>query len=149
MTGTRELKVTALNERLIDDLVGHRLRDIEWREFDFVFSFTTGMCVQVSCPWRIVSGDRIAFAEADDGQQFGRGEPVNGPADSKRLLVGRTVERIAIRADTADLTIVFENDVRLEIWTNSRLYERWELHDGSGLMVVAMGGGRPAIWGMA
>ena len=141
-----ETDAASVQQRLISDLVGYQLQDIEWREFDWLFSFTTGLCLRVACPWRIVSEGRLAFAESDDGQQFGLPAPVDGPRESKRLLIGRKVEGIVIRADTADLTILFENGMRLEIWSNYGGYEPWELYDKSGFQVVAMGGGTLAIW---
>jgi hypothetical protein len=144
----KQAEAAAAQERIADDLVGHRLQNLEWREHDWLFSFTTGSRLRVSCPWRIISGERISFAESDDGQQFGLPAPVNGAVKSKELLLGKTIEQIAIRADTADLTIAFRPGISLEIWNNSSGYEGWDLHDARGFLVVALGGGQLAIWGL-
>ena len=103
----KQAEAAAAQERIADDLVGHRLQNLEWREHDWLFSFTTGSRLRVSCPWRII-----------------------------------------IRADTADLTIAFRPGISLEIWNNSSGYEGWDLHDARGFLVVALGGGQLAIWGL-
>jgi hypothetical protein len=144
----RQSEASAVEERIAADLVGHQLQDLEWREHDLLFSFTTGARLRVACPWRIVSDGRISFAESDDGQFFGLPAPIDGAAKSKELLLGKAIEQIAIRADAADLTITFRSAVSLEIWNNSSGYEGWELHDARGFHVVAMGGGQLAIWGL-
>ena len=133
---------------MADDLLGNQLQSVERREHDWLFSFSTGLRLQAACPWRVVSDQRVAFGDGDDRQQFGLPAPIDGALKTEELLLGRTIQKVAIRYDTGDLTIAFD-EVSLEILNLSSGYEGWEMFApiGHGLQVIAMGGGQLAIWG--
>jgi hypothetical protein len=136
----------AVVDQIAANLIGHTLSDIEWRENNWLFLFSTGAELRIECLWRIVSDGRILFAESDDGQQFGRPVPVDGRFESRRLLLGKPIDGVRIRPDTADLTVVMNDATLLELWSNSSGYEAWEFYDTEGFHAVAMGGGRLATW---
>ena len=62
----------------------------------------------------------------DDGEWFGRKEPVDAEAEANEILAGRHVEDTSIDADTGDLHVLFSGAVRLDLIHNSRGYEAWE-----------------------
>jgi hypothetical protein len=139
----------AVADKLSGSLVGDQLQDLERREHDWAFVFRSGIRLQVVCRWRIISGDQIAFADRDNGQQFGLPAPLDGVNTSKALLWGNAIQGISIRADTADLTISFGNGILLEILNDSSGYEGWEMCQapyGVGFQIIAMGGGQLAVW---
>jgi hypothetical protein len=141
----------AVADRLSRALVGDQLQGLERREHDWVFVFRSGIHLQVVCRWRIISGDHIAFADQDDGQQFDLGAPLDGVNTSKILLLKKAIRGISIRADTADLTISFADGTLLEIMNDSSGYEGWEMRQSpyeTGFQVIAMGGGQLAAWGL-
>ena len=114
------------------------------REHDWAFSFGEGTHLGVSIPWRIVTADGIVFAEADDNQQFGLPQPIDGQALTNKLLSGRRVAAFDVDARTADLRITFDGEVRLEMFNYSSGYEGWSAAvqiDGETMSVVGLGGG--------
>ena len=108
---------------MADDLLGNQLQSVERREHDWLFSFSTGLRLQAAGPWRVVSDQRVAFGDGDDRQQFGLPAPIDGALKTEELLLGRTIQKVAIRYDTGDLTIAFDGEVSLEILNLSSGYE--------------------------
>ena len=125
-------------------LVGRHLIEVERRDFDWVFTFPNAGLV-AECPWRILCEGRIAHTNTDHAQKFGLPEPIDGEAESNRLLQNKTVESVTIREDTGDLTITFAGPTALEILNMSSGYEGWQFN-ASNLLVVAAGGGRLSIY---
>jgi hypothetical protein len=123
-------------------LVGRHLNRVKRREHDWAFTFdgASGSGLAASCPWRIIVGERIAFANGDDGQKFGLPEPLDGEHEAQHLLGQKAVERIAIRSDTGDLSITFAGSTVLEVLNMSSGYEGWSVEVG-GMSVIATGGG--------
>lgn len=128
---------------LLKSLKGASIKDIPDLEADnaWHFGFTVGG-LAVQCPWRVVSGGRIALGSVDHNQKFGLLEPVNGVARVSKLLKGKAVEGVKIHDLTSDLTIQFTDDLRLDVFNNSSGYEGWQYCDLQGLELVAQGGGR-------
>jgi hypothetical protein len=108
---------------LTTSLAGRHLTDVKRREYDWAFGFGANVSVQVSCPWRILVEDRIALTNSDDGQKFGLPAPVDGEDETRRLLAEKSIQRVAIRLDTGDLSVVFNCNTVLEVLNMSSGYE--------------------------
>jgi hypothetical protein len=102
--------------------------------------------LNIGCAWRLVSGKSIVLAGSDHGQKFGLPQPVDVCSEALRLISGTPVESVRIDEITADLSITFSGDMRLDLFNDSSGYEGWTFTDSSGLMLVAQGGGRIVIW---
>jgi hypothetical protein len=119
------------------------------REFDWRIDIDGEFGISVSAPWRIVANGRIALGAGDDGQMFGLPTPLDGEAKAKRLLDGRHIFKAAIDRRTADLTLIFDSDTRLDIFNSSSSYEGWVADWRIGkkqLLIVANGGGDLTIF---
>jgi hypothetical protein len=118
------------------------------REYDWAFGFGDDQVsgLAVGCPWRILTEDRIAFTNGDDGHQFGLPAPLDGEEATRRLLGQRPIERVLIRSETGDLSIVFSGKAILEVFNMSSGYEGWQIGI-PGMNVIATGGGELAIYG--
>lgn len=116
-------------------LKGQSCIDVIRYEFSWQFVFGKGCSLTVWCPWRIVSGGRIAVAHTDHEQQFGLPMPVDVVAKAIALLSNSKVLNATARQDTSDLTIDFDDDVRLELFTDSSGYEAWQLEDSDRICV--------------
>jgi hypothetical protein len=136
-----------IEETLTKHLSGRRLVTVTRREYDWNFRFedagASGLTAE--CPWRIIVSNRIALASSDDGHQFGQAVAVNAEKVSLGLLGSRIVERVSIRPDTGDASIVFSGNVVLEVLNMSSGYEGWRIGI-AGLLVIATGGGELAIF---
>jgi hypothetical protein len=110
-------------------------------EFDFV---AAGL--NLTCPWRIANHGGTVLGASDHGQKFGLPAPVDVISKTPEHLHGATVESVEIDPETSDLRIKFSDGARIDAFNDSSGYEGWNYSDRSGVMLVAMGGGRLAIW---
>lgn len=136
-----------VDETLAAHLAGRHLVAVRRREHDWNFSFgdAATSALSAECPWRIIAGNRIAFASSDDGHQFGLATPLDGEKVALSLLGEKPIERVSIRSDTGDLSISFLGNVVLEVLNMSSGYEGWQIGI-PGLSIVATGGGELAIF---
>ena len=133
---------------LSQKLTGRRC-SIQRREGDWAASIHGGGVISLGVPWRIISEGRIAFADQDDGQKFGLPAPLDGEAEANRLLSGKTIEKVTVDPETADLGLHFESGVRLEAFNYSAGYEGWQIilpPAEGGMWVIALGGGDVSIF---
>jgi hypothetical protein len=75
---------------------------------------------------------------------FGHTTPLDGEAEARRLLTGKRIAEASVDRQTADLTLRFDADTRLDVFNNSSRYERWQARcsvDGVWISVIALGGG--------
>lgn len=125
-------------------MAGLLLTVVERRDFDWAFGFAGGVAISASCPWRILIDGRIALTVSDDRQKFGLPAPVDAQDQTLRLLSQKPIERVAVRPDTGDLSIIFPEDAALELLNMSSGYEGWQINM-PGLNVIATGGGELAV----
>jgi hypothetical protein len=132
---------------LMAHLVGRRLIVTKRREYDWAFGFgdAPALGLSASYSWRILIEGRIAFTGNDDGQKFGLPSPLDGEEVTQRLLGHRIIERISIRTDTGDLSIIFSEGAVLEVLNMSSGYESWQI-GVPGTSVIGVGGGKLAIY---
>lgn len=128
-------------------LLGRRC-SVHRREHDWSFEFGAECSLAVSSPWRLVSPERVLVTDADDGQGFGRPQPVNAARSANEALAEAAVEAVAVAPVTADLTITFAGGLRLDVWAGSSGYEAWQAAfpgPAGERSLIAMGGGTLAI----
>lgn len=137
-----------LLDKLQQHLVGRHC-SIERREADWAANLEGGGSISLPVPWRIVADGRIAFADEDDGQQFGLPSPLDGQAEANRQLAGKAITSVSIDPETADLTVRFEGNVRLDAFNYSAGYEGWHINlppEQGGMWVIALGGGELTVF---
>lgn len=128
--------------------IGRRC-SVQRRECDWAVGLHGGGSFTLSAPWRVVHNGRIALADTDDGQRFGLDAPIDGEIWANRLLDGRSITSIVVDLETADLTIYFDGNVRIDVFNNSSGYEGWQAHfltDGDSISIIAMGGGEVVLY---
>jgi hypothetical protein len=102
--------------------------------------------LNLECPWRLLLNGAIALGDDDDGQQFGLPAPLDGVKEAEKLLSASQVSLVEIREGCGDLSLTFQNGVRLEAFNGSSGYEGWTCSGKIGVTVVAQGGGNLSIW---
>jgi len=105
-----------------------------------------GYRVQIECLWRLLSSDRLALTSGDDGQLFGRSEPVLAVSELATKLIGRVLDTIQVAQGTADLTLHFREHT-LQVLSDSSGYEAWQVEGPAGTVAVGQGGGNVAVLG--
>src|SRR5262245_42334912 len=124
-------------------LVGLRCRAIHRDEFSWRFAFDTAV-VTTPCLWRLLEAGRIRVTSEDDGHQFGLPAPVDARHEAESILLSRTIESAAVRADSGDLVLRLSHDLTLELLQTSGGYEAWHLTSADGQEIFATGGGELA-----
>jgi hypothetical protein len=139
--------VTALSAQ---DLVGQRLTSIDTTSAPnfWIFRFEHAQ-LSVETIWRLVSENQVIATGDDHGQMFGHRSPV----DSSSRLLGAVGEQCVSATSTGpvigDLTLKFGPQLRLELLVRSSGYESWMLARADGTQLVAVSGGRLALFGKA
>lgn len=126
---------------LLDWLAERRFRRCERREHARTFSFDGRAYLTVECLWRLLKDGRIALTNEDDGQRFGRNEPIDAVAEINRCLATAAVDSVTLREGTLDLQLQFSGGYVLEVLPSSSGYEAWNAGDGTKRFIALGGGG--------
>lgn len=94
---------------------------------DWCFLFTDKIYVIASGFWRLIKSDRIIFVSFDNGQQFGRTKPIDLIGEVTRQLTGKNLTEIIVKQNTADLTLLISDKIKIEIFIASSGYESYDL----------------------
>jgi hypothetical protein len=130
-------------------LVGRIVDAVERREGGAcVVALAGGYCVQIESLWRLLSSGTLALTSQDEGQLFGRNEPVQAIQELSSKLQGHTLTAIQVAPGTADLTLQF-GGYSLQAVADSSGYEAWQVNGPGGIVAVGQGGGNVAVWGGA
>lgn len=98
-------------------------------------------------PWRALVGSRIAFSDTDHVDHFGQAKLGDGLGEARRLLIGREVEAVQLRPDTADLVLrFFGGAVTIEVINIGPTDDGWLLWTARGIRVAAKHTGDLGPW---
>jgi hypothetical protein len=134
---------------ILDSLRGAALTSLETPTggmWQFHFGSAT---LLIECPWRAVRKGVIALGADDNGQKFGLPEPVSVLQEFPKLVRNMVVTDVRVDNETADLSVHFGDELRLDAFNDSSGYEGWNYTDTKGVTVIATGGGELAIWAKA
>jgi hypothetical protein len=135
-----------VRELMLGSLRGTGLKSLE-APAEGVWHFSFGCAgLTVECPWRVVAKGVVVLGARDDGQKFGLPEPVSVLQEFPKLVHNVVVTGVTVDDETADLSIIFGDDLRLDAFNESSGYEGWNYGDTKAVMIVATGGGELAIW---
>lgn len=112
--------------------------------WQFAFG-SEGVTLNLECPWRFLLHGAVVFGGDDHQQQFGLVAPIDGVQKSRGLVSNSAVTSVEVRDGTGDLTIEFQNGVRLEAFNSSAGYEGWTCSLRDGRVIVAQGGGNVCV----
>lgn len=128
-------------------LVGRPVESVEqWEGCPCVVKLAGGYRVLIESLWRVLSSDMLVLTSQDDGQLFGRKEPVQAISELSRKLVGKTLDSLQVAQGTADLTLDFDGQT-LQVVSTSSGYEAWQVEGPVGTLAVGQGDGNVAVWG--
>ena len=122
----------------------HRLQSVVRQDDGWSFMFDDGVCLTVSCLWRLLEDGRIRVTSEDDGQWFGLSAPVAPAEVVSHRLVGASADDVVLRDGTLDLEFRFGRRHVLQVIPTSSGYEAWNV-SRRGRQFIAIGGGELAI----
>jgi hypothetical protein len=131
-----------------DVLVGLTCTSVTKAEYSWHLGFGESASLDLECPWRLVVEGAIAYGADDHEQRFGLPAPIDGEERIRNILSTSPITKVELRPGTADLTLIFDNGVRLEAFNSSCGYEGWNLSgkEALGFLVVAQGGGNLEVF---
>jgi hypothetical protein len=141
----------AILARFAQALVGRRCL-VEEREHDWTFDFGRGWVLEVAAAWRIVGKDGVIFADRDHDAERLRTWPLGSETFAGKALKKKKVMAVSLDPLTGDLTIAFDETLRLQVFNNSAAFEGWQAHfgiDGHNVSLVGLSGGGIGFVGVA
>ena len=128
-------------------LTGRSVEVIErWDALPCVVKLSGGYRIQIECIWRLLSGGVLVLTSEDDGQRFGRKNPIDAISDLSKHLAGCSLTTVDVVPGTADLMLGFGQYI-LQAISNSSGYEAWQVEGPQNSVAVGQGGGNVAVWG--
>ncbi len=128
-------------------LIGRAVESVRRRDDgSCVITLAGGYRVQIDCLWRLLEAGKLALTSGDDGQLFGRSEPLLAVSELAVKLIGHVLDTIQIAQGTVDLTLHFRGHV-LQVVSDSTGYEAWQVEGPAGTVAVGQGGGNVAVLG--
>jgi len=129
---TRPLRAWFKNAATAADLISEHLEgklciaiansgaapDQVWR-----FAFEHDAELTLTCPWRIVLDDNLAFA-SNPGPGI-----VNDEREPQQLLQNIRVQGVRVTPRTSDLFVIFEMGLELQTWSIDSKSQQWEFSD--------------------
>ncbi len=112
----------------------------------WTFALGNGRSIGVECLWRVVTAKGTALTSEDHHQRFGLPTPVDAAAECLTLLGTSSIRAVHLDEMTADLTLAFGGDLRLELVSTSSGYENWQVHDPNGTNYVAGANAKISAW---
>jgi len=93
----------------------------------YYFLFNENISITVTGFWRILIENKINIVSLDNGQQFGLLKTINLVEITTKILKDKKLKEIKINKETADLTLTFSNNIKLEVYISSSGYETYSL----------------------
>jgi hypothetical protein len=128
------------------DLVGQRIVSIDDSAApnSWVFHFERAR-LQIGSLWRLVSDHQVTVTGDDHGQMFGHKTPVDASSRIHAALGDQPVTSTRLGPVTGDLTIEF-GTISLQVVVSSGGHESWGMSRADGSQLVAISGGRVALF---
>jgi hypothetical protein len=128
-------------------LIGRTVSAIEqWEGGACVIALAGGYRVKIESLWRLLSSGTLTLTSQDEGQLFGRNEPVHVIPELSSKLLGQALTAVQVAQGTADLTLQFGGQ-SLQVVSDSSGYEAWQVEGPTGTVAVGQGGGNVAVSG--
>lgn len=126
-------------EKFIGQMIGNVSFDEETNRWNF---HSDSFNISVDSPWRVQDKDRIIISSGDHGQVYGHPRPIDAAANLTNGIQNQRISSFQVDEVTSDLTITFENGVRLQTFRESTGYEAWHITLTGGTEFISVGPGK-------
>ena len=135
-------KVVEMNKVPIERFIGKKI--VKINDMGLMFVFDGEESLTVECPWRLRNTKTVFLGSSEYNLKETRQETFE---KLQNLLLGKKIKEIIITPVISDLKIKFNDDLLLELFSNSNIYESWTLSDGKNLLLISLPGGGGCIFG--
>ncbi|OKO71320.1 hypothetical protein [Bradyrhizobium sp. AS23.2] len=95
-----------------------------------VVKFSDGTVLKANY-WRLIQDGRVLMSSFDHQKKYGLPAPIDAKEQMSNRLDGRFCNGVQFDSETADLTLVFGETTKLQVF-NFTGYEIWEIHFPDG-----------------
>ena len=95
-----------------------------------IVKFSDGTVLKANY-WRLIQDGRALLSSFDHQKKYGLPAPIDAKEQISRRLEGRICDDVQLNSETADLTLVFGETTKLQVF-NFTGYEIWELKFPNG-----------------
>jgi hypothetical protein len=128
----------------LQSFVGTQLQSLEKVDWSWFFRFDAQHLIVTDAPWRLITPQGIAVADADHGQQFGLAKPVDAASCVFACLPSPAVQSVALDGRTGDLRLNFTEATYIQFLQMSCGHEAWHAHAAGG-EIICTGGGQTVL----
>lgn len=93
----------------------------------------------IECHWRLRDNKTILIGSLEYKDEKTHDEYYEKLTS---LLIGKEIKKIQYIPPVSDLIIEFEKGLLLELFSDSNIYESWNLSDGEGFELISLPGGK-------
>lgn len=97
----------------------------------------------IECTWRLRKGNSIIVGSAETEVKERQDKAYE---IFEQALLNNTIKEITHYDEISDLSIVFDNNISLDLFHDSSLYEGWQLSGIKGFLLVSLPGGNYSYW---
>lgn len=126
-----------MSDIAVDRFIGRKV--IEINEMYPILIFAEEGALTIECSWRLRNSEIIIVGcseyDLDKTHKEAHEKLLN-------LLLGKKIKSVKFIPPVSDLIIDFENELRLELFSDSNIYESWTLSDGKGFELISATAGQ-------
>jgi hypothetical protein len=111
----------------------------------WLIHFTSDVIVNIEGFWRLLEKNQIVFVSMDHGHLFGLAAPVDLAKEMTSKLENIQLLEIKVEDEIGDLTLVFDDNFRMQIFIASTGYETYQVSSGK-ITYIGLGSGEIAIF---
>lgn len=130
-----------MNDISLDKLVGKKVVDINGIHPILVFEEDGFLTIE--CSWRLRDSKTILVGCSEYSLEETHKETHNTLLN---LLIGKVIKNIKLIPPVSDLIIDFGNELCLELFSDSNIYESWTLSDGKSFDIISATAGQYCIF---
>ncbi|MGN7761466.1 hypothetical protein [Paenibacillus sp. 22594] len=107
-----------------------------------IVTFENGS-LTIECSWRLRKGNSIIVGSAETEVENKHNKSYE---IFEKTLLNNTIKHITHYEDISDLNISLDNNIYLDLFHESSLYEGWQLSGAEGFLLVSLPGGSYSYW---
>ncbi|CAM2768335.1 hypothetical protein PASE110613_00005 [Paenibacillus sediminis] len=102
--------------------------------FDDATKFLT-----IECPWRLTYNQEVLVGFYEYNHEQTKQECTK---KFENYLIGKRLKDIILKDKIADITLIFEGNLVLDLFHTSSLFEGWQISGENGFLLISLPGGR-------
>jgi len=125
-----------MHELSFERFIGKKIVEINAMHPILIFEGEESLIIE--CSWRLRNEETILVGSSEYGLDETHQEAFR---KLSKFLLGNKIIAIKITSAVSDLSIYFQNDILLQVFSDSSIFENWTLDDGKDFTLISFAGG--------